>query len=535
MVIHFPKLLIAVAVLLPALAMPASDIVGTSFSWSLSRFAKIEGNILTVDVPPDSAKEGGSAVAMVDLTSINGQCFSASVKCRGENISKPFEHWNGLKFQFEFRDVVTGETQYPNTRSRLGSFPEETISTTVIDAGSRLDKVKLTLGLQSSSGKVVFDLSTLRIRSGCDLFPATNENYIVRYPATDNGRVTNDERRVTNSNSTHVGQSLVTRHSSLVTASERRKPLRGCMLPGRDVTEGDIADLAAWGATLARYQMGRRWNAKNDPDRELADYRQWLDGKLDHLDRDILPWAEKYGVWIVVDLHAPPGGRNGSDMNMFYDMRWNDAFVEVWRTIARRFKGRRMIYGYDLVNEPKQSDRATCDYWNTQRRAAEAIREIDPDATIVMESNGYDSASGYTYLSPLAMDNVIYQVHMYEPFAFTHQGIHKGFGPMTYPDEAKGWNRDYMVKRLAPVLEFQKKHGARIYVGEFSAVAWADGAEKYIADLISIFNEYGWDWTYHAFRESPCWDVEKEGPSIPRMVPVPDTPRKRALLEGFRR
>ena len=280
---------------------------------------------------------------------------------------------------------------------------------------------------------------------------------------------------------------------------------------------------------------GRRWNAKNDPDRELADYRQWLDGKLDHLDRDILPWAEKYGVWIVVDLHAPPGGRNGSDKNMFYDMRWNDAFVEVWRTIAWRFKGRRMIYGYDLVNEPKQSDRATCDYWNTQRRAAEAIREIDRDATIVMESNGYDSASGYTYLSPLAMDNVIYQVHMYEPFAFTHQGIHKGFGPMTYPDEAKGWNRDYMVKRLAPVLEFQKKHGARIYVGEFSAVAWADGAEKYIADLISIFNEYGWDWTYHAFRESPCWDVEKEGPSIPRMVPVPDTPRKRALLEGFRR
>ena len=540
-----------------------SDIVGTALSWNLSRFAKIDGNILTVDVPPDQAKEGGSAVAMVDLSGINGQCFSASVRCRGENISKPFEHWNGLKFQFEFRDVVTGETQYPNTRSRLGSFPEETISTTVIDAGSRLDKVKLTLGLQSSSGKVVFDLSTLRIRSGCDLFPATNENYIVRYPAPpDNGRVTsaalprndgalraNDDgasRQMTGEGHSVIaangGSSLGGAAAPVIAAeggssfaSERRKQLRGCMLPGRAVTEGDIADLAAWGATLARYQMGRRWNAKNDPDRELADYRQWLDGKLDHLDRDILPWAEKYGVWIVVDLHAPPGGSSGSDMNMFYDMRWNDAFVEVWRTIARRFKGRRMIYGYDLVNEPKQSDRAICDYWNTQRRAAEAIREIDPDATIVMESNGYDSASGYTYLSPLAMDNVIYQVHMYEPFAFTHQGIHKGFGPMTYPDETKGWNRDYMVKRLAPVLEFQKKHGAHIYVGEFSAVAWADGAEKYIADLISIFNEYGWDWTYHAFRESPCWDVEKEGPSIPRMVPVSDTPRKRALLEGFRR
>ncbi len=57
---------------------------------------------------------------------------------------------------------------------------------------------------------------------------------------------------------------------------------------------------------------------------------------------------------------------------------------------------------------------------------------------------------------------------MYEPFAFTHQEIHKGFGPTTYPDEAKGWNRNDLVKRLAPVLEFQRRHGARVYVGDFA-------------------------------------------------------------------
>ncbi|MBP5543973.1 MAG: cellulase family glycosylhydrolase [Kiritimatiellae bacterium] len=532
------------AALLAAAGVYAQEIAGTSLSWSLSRFARIEGDILTVDVPPDCAKEGGSAVAMVDMTPIDGQCFSASVRCRGENISKPFEHWNGLKFQFEFRDVVTGETVYPNTKSRLGTFPEETISTTVVDAGSRLEKAKLTLGLQSSSGKVVFDLSTLRIRSGCDLFPATNQDWVVRYsdnPAAEGG--TGDKRQATSGDAesrnvempscmSHVASRL----SSVAAqgAATLRRPLRGCMSPGRrDMTEDDFRTLHEWGATLLRYQTGRSWDSKNDQSRELADYMAWLDGRLDHLDRDILPWAEKYGVHIIVDLHAPPGGRSGGDMNMFYDMRWNDAFVEVWRKIARRFKGRPMIYGYDLVNEPKQSDRAICDYWNTQRRAAEAIREIDPDATIVVEANGYAAASAFAYLSPLAMDNVVYQVHMYEPFAFTHQGIHKGFGPTVYPDEGKGWNREYLARRLAPVVAFQKKHGARILVGEFSAVAWADGAEKYLADLISLFNEYGWDWTYHAFRESPCWDVEKAGPSIPKMVPVPDTPRKRALLDGF--
>lgn len=493
------RVFFACAASLAALSLGAAEIVGTSLDWQLSRSAKIEGNVLTVDVPPDRAKEGGHTIAWVDLSSIDGQCFSASVRCRGENISKPAEHWNGLKFQFEFRNLTTGEMMYPNTKSRLGTFPEETIQTTVADAGGRLEKVKLTLGLQSSSGKVVFDLSTLKIRSGCDIYPRVNGEYRVAYP-------------------THV---------------KSMPQLKGVMLPAEPCKEDDFRTLKEWGATLARYQMVRNWNAKN-ADRELGDYMRWLGGKLDHLDREVLPWAEKYGIRIVVDLHVPPGGKNGGDMNMFYERKYNDAFVDCWRKIARRFKGRRKIYGYDLINEPQQTDKAVCDYWNTQRRAAEAVREIDPDVTIVMESNGWDSPGTYAYLSPLAMDNVIYQVHMYEPFVFTHQGIHPGAGSAAYPDEAKGWNRAFLEKRLAPVRAFQKKHNARIYVGEFSAAAWAPGAERYLADAISLFNEYGWDWTYHAFREWPGWSVEHEGGGPADMKPSADTPRKRVLLQGLK-
>ena len=79
------------------------------------------------------------------------------------------------------------------------------------------------------------------------------------------------------------------------------------------------------------------------------------------------------------------------------------------------------------------------------------------------------------------------------------------------------------------------RHGARIYVGEFSAAAWAPGAETYLRDCIELFEEYGWDWTYHAFRESRVWDVEMEGPHWHGMVPADDSPRKRALLDGLRR
>ena len=105
-----------------------------------------------------------------------------------------------------------------------------------------------------------------------------------------------------------------------------------------------------------------------------------------------------------------------------------------------------------------------------------------------------------------------------------------------WPDPAQKWTRDFLRDLLAPVREFEWRHGARIYVGEFSASIWADGAENYLRDCIDLFAEYGWDWTYHAFRESPVWDVDKECLDDGSIVPAKtDTPRKRVLIEGLKK
>ena len=243
---------------------------------------------------------------------------------------------------------------------------------------------------------------------------------------------------------------------------------------------------------------------------------------------------------LMMEHQYPPGGRRRGDreLGMMRDDRYADAFVETWRRIAARFKGHPALYGYDLVNEPKQLRRVRNDYWTLQRRAAEAVREIDPATPIVVESNLSASPVDFAHLSPLAMDNVIYQLHLYAPGDYTHQGVgshplQKDGRPLAWPDPSRGWDRDYLRRVLEPVREFQGKHQCRIYVGEFSAVAWAPGAENYLRDCIALFEEYGWDWTYHAFREAPVWNVEMEGESTPEMKPAADTPRKRALIEAL--
>ena len=56
--------------------------------------------------------------------------------------------------------------------------------------------------------------------------------------------------------------------------------------------------------------------------------------------------------------------------------------------------------------------------------------------------------------------------------------------------------------------DFQLTYGARIFVGEFSVVRWAPGAAQFLSDEISLFEEYKWDWAYHAFREQTAWSLE---------------------------
>ena len=52
-----------------------------------------------------------------------------------------------------------------------------------------------------------------------------------------------------------------------------------------------------------------------------------------------------------------------------------------------------------------------------------------------------------------------------------------------------------------------------------------------LKDVISAFEEHGWDWTYHVFREWPVWSVEHEGEGDD----TPDNPRRCVLVEAFRR
>ena len=483
--------------------------------WRLSQYASISNDILVVDVPDNAPSGMYGATAKLDLAPYEGRFLGATVMAESGPISTASRSTHGLKFMFHFAGGLSGIEFWPEARRPATPFARRSLEVSdTLSGGSRSPTGTLFLGLQGVSGRVVFDLSTLEIDVGDPYWPVTNQTLRCAYRAP-------------------LAEATIRRGDFM--------PRRGVMSPHR-MTEDDFDTLAAWGATLLRFQMtnGPKPRPGEAPPAYLARYREWLGGRLDHLDRDVLPLTVGYGMEVVVDLHTPPGGSDENGFLMFREKALADAFVDCWRDVACRFLGRAGIYGYDLCNEPNQRAPAAFDYWTLQRLAAEAIREIDLETPIVVESNNMDSPLAFSYLCPLDLPNVIYQLHMYEPGDFTHQIPKAGrmFSPemaVSYP--APGKDRAYLERTLAPVREFERRHGAKIYVGEFSASAWAPGADRYIRDCIALFEEYGWDWTYHAFREWEGWSVEHEavkfGTTPDCFRPSADNPRRRALLNGL--
>lgn len=189
-------------------------------------------------------------------------------------------------------------------------------------------------------------------------------------------------------------------------------------------------------------------------------------------------------------------------------------------------KGRDIERGTESHHAPKVYLRYTL------TEVVAEIREIDPATPVITESLAY-------YYPPEM--NVIYSLHPYQPHALTHCGTSLSSIHWSYPSYIDGvwWDRRQMRVNLEPAIRFQQDHpNARIYIGEFSCIAWVPGAAEWIRDMISLFEEYGWDWTYHAFREWQAWDVELEPQeyydfNAYHMKPAADGARKRALLEGL--
>ena len=446
-----------------------------------ARWVKVQGRgtVLRVEVPEGDAGTTAMIRRPLDVGGLAGCRLAFRCLAKAEGVSDPGLSYLGVKCMFHAVGSSTGPI-WVNENNVHGTFDwRELLFLAVVPPD--VQTAELHLGLQGSTGTAYFDRVEVTVWRRPPVRPQPDP----QAPPAFRGH-----------------------------ALPR---LRGCMSPNSFHDE-DLRVLGReWNANHIRWQMTTRWGAayRYPQDYDLDLYNAWLDGKLDELEL-ALDACRRYGILAVIDLHSPPGGRTPDrDLVLLHEPEYLKAFIACWEKIARRFKGHAAVWAYDLVNEPVQNrppGKDGIDYLEAQVLAARAIRAIDPLTPIIIEVDHWCSAEGFKFLEPVDIPRVVYQVHMYWPGQFTHQGIHGHPDGIAYPGVIGGSPVDQAALRrhLAPVREFQLAYNVHIYVGEFSAIRWApDGsAYRYLRDCIEVFEDYGWDWAYHAFREWDGWSLE---------------------------
>lgn len=134
----------------------------------------------------------------------------------------------------------------------------------------------------------------------------------------------------------------------------------------------------------------------------------------------LLTWCEENEMYLILDLHAAPGGQSAggiADYDPTKASLWESeenktATVELWKALAQRYVDKEWIGGYDLINEPAWDLGTNAPALRELYiRITNAIREVDNNHILFIEGNWW--ATTFDGLVPPWDNNMVYSFHKY--------------------------------------------------------------------------------------------------------------------------
>jgi len=187
------------------------------------------------------------------------------------------------------------------------------------------------------------------------------------------------------------------------------------------ITQGDVDSLANHGYNSIRLPMHYNLFTLPIQDEPVSGENTWLDLGFSMVD-NLLDWCESNNMYLILDLHAAPGGQGfGSDINDYnpnlpslWESEENkNKTIALWGKLAERYSDEPWIGGYDLLNETHW-DLAENELRNFYIDVTNEIRQHDQNHVIFIEGNGY--ANDFSGLTPPWDDNMVYSFHKYWSF-----------------------------------------------------------------------------------------------------------------------
>lgn len=264
-------------------------------------------------------------------------------------------------------------------------------------------------------------------------------------------------------------------------------------------TKADVDSLKSWGFNSIRLPM--HYNLYTLPIEKEAVQGQntWIEEGF-RLTDSLLKWCSENQMYLILDLHAAPGGQGKDAAISDYDPSkpslWESTYnkqkmMALWVKIADRYKDEPWLGAYDIINEPNWSfttggnQNGCSENSNAPLRlllkdVTDAIRTVDTNHIVIIEGNCW--GNNYNGIFPLWDDNMVLSFHKY--WSGNDQGSISG------------------------IMQLRNQYNVPIWCGESG-----ENSNVWFTEAIRLFesNNIGWAW----------WPLKKIGSVVdPLTIPV---------------
>lgn len=246
---------------------------------------------------------------------------------------------------------------------------------------------------------------------------------------------------------------------------------------------------------------------------------------------------------VIVDIHP----ESAYKAQLLHGTDSVERFAMLWRALAKHFSSTDPdLVFFEIMNEPEQDDPYR--WQGIESFVAGQIRQVAPNHTIIVAGAHWSGLEDLLMLEPIALSNIIYTFHDYEPFPFTHQSATwtstqvqplRGVPYPSTPDavepnvnqeptlagqfwvEQYGLNR-WDVERVDATIAYAEKwsqfHHVPVYCGEFGVLRdHADPAMRaqWLDDMRVAFEKHHIGWAMWDYQANFGVVTKKEGKAVP--------------------
>ncbi len=287
----------------------------------------------------------------------------------------------------------------------------------------------------------------------------------------------------------------------------------------------------------------------------IDEVQMWDDDGKRHEDAfqlmiNCIKWCEEYDLKVIVDVHILRSHYFlAKEKPLWTVPAEQEKFYNLWRDLSKalnQFPNSHLAY--ELMNEAVADDP---DQWNDLiANTVKAIRELEPERTIVIGSNKWQSVETFDELKVPENDpNILLSFHYYEPMMLTHllagwTNYRNYPGPVHYPgilvteeeftnlpDSLKvvaenslgrEFNKKVILEMWQEPIKKAKELGLPLYCGEFGVFFKAPEQDRlrWYQDIIQLFEENGIGYANWNYKSTAFGVVDDDGNRFDDLIKI---------------